>query len=431
MSALILQRRRSAKEARQRKRAAALKAPRAFDVVERARPGVAAALTAAQLAQLQRVLDAAVLNPVIDKEADAIFASSYRGGQGAVVIRDSAKVAKADRHRATKIAVDASDRRVRLNLDGLLDPRALAPTTDNPDEAKYLESVRKTLESRGIWLQLSEALVHPPDDPSSWVVDPRIWEVWVTLGSGGSGVPLKSAPITRDVLLKTGVLGAGYYRNVHQGPVQQALQKEVNRLLVEIEAGTDWHNDLAKLRRKTIFGVVEVSDFIGRADFPSTRIWDRPHQLVVRSMTLNNAGNTEGAKAFLLAASIETANASNKVARYLAATTKGAGYAVAGLEVARKAGEIAGTVLLVTGVGGAVLKAGARAGAGAAVRSGASGRAGEQATAEAYLKWYSSKNPGLAGDLGKVKLMPGPKGTVLGGRKAGTSSGAGTGFHKW
>ena len=68
-----------------------------------------------------------------------------------------------------------------------------------------------------------------------------------------------------------------------------------------------------------------------------------------------------------------------------------------GLEVAKKAGQIAGTVLMVTGVGAAVVRVGARVGAGEA----GAGGAAEQATAEAYLKWYSSKNPGLADDLGR------------------------------
>ncbi len=87
----------------------------------------------------------------------------------------------------------------------------MTPTTDNPDEADYLEGVRKTLETRGVWLRLSPKLVRDADDRSRWVTDPRHFEVWLSLGARGDTIPTKSGRIDREALLNTRVLGAGYY----------------------------------------------------------------------------------------------------------------------------------------------------------------------------------------------------------------------------
>jgi hypothetical protein len=44
---------------------------------------------------------------------------------------------------------------------------------------------------------------------------------------------------------------------------------------------------------------------------------------------------------------------------------------------------------------------------------------------------HYAKDVEIMADLNKVKVVPGPKGSVAGGVKPGTSSGAGTGWHKY
>jgi hypothetical protein len=54
------------------------------------------------------------------------------------------------------------------------------------------------------------------------------------------------------------------------------------------------------------------------------------------------------------------------------------------------------------------------------------------AIAEREVGRYLAKNPEIAQEVRQVRLVAGPKGTVLGrGLKAGQSTGAGTGFHSW
>jgi hypothetical protein len=322
------------------------------------------------------------------------------------------------------IPLNRLDDTVRLDLAKLLDPKALAPITDNPDEAEYLESVRKSLNREGVWLRLAPKFVKDPDDPSRWINDGKHFEVWLSLGPRGDAIPTKTGRIDREALLSTQIIGANYWSKVDMGPVQRALDQQVQTLRTQIEDGMVLHAEWTKIRNQAAIGVVAVSDWLGGADFPSYDIWDGPNTLVLSAMNKRNAGFTWGAGQLLIVAAISVRNAANLLNTYIAKTTTGAERSVKILKVARTAGKVAEVCLVVvTGVG-------VVAGAGEASGLAAADSAVDVA-AEKELAKYLARNPDLAGELNSVKLVPGPRGTVLGNIKAGHSAGFGEGFQKW
>jgi hypothetical protein len=378
-------------------------------------------ITDKQLQQVQRVFDAAVINPEIEKDADDVDRRSILARSGSVFIRDPAMVRRADKIRSGLIPVNKMDQRIRLDLDALLESDALKPVTDNPDEAAYLQKVKATLKAEGVWLRFASKLVQDPEDRSRHYYDPRTFEAWLSLGPAGDTIPTKSGRLTREALLTTTRLGAGYYERVFLGPVQSALKKEVNRLTTEIESGLEQHQELAAIRRKAFPGVTEVSDTFGGANFPDQSIWEQPRRFVLRALDLNVGGNVKGSQAFLVSAAILTRNAAHLVASYIDDTSTGAERAVKLLKVARAAGHVAEVGLAVTGVVGLVR-------GGAALAGGAAATEGSvDALAEQVVKKYVAQNPEIAGDLGSVRWVKGPKGSIGGGIKPGHSSGLGGG----
>ena len=379
-------------------------------------------LTAAQMNQLQRYLDAAVIDPAVQNDANTVFRKGTKV-YGQIVVTDPETNRKVDRVMSEYIYLHQLDDTVRLDLSKLLDPKALAPISDNPDEAEYLESVRRSLDRQGIWLRLAPIPVKDPNDLSRRFYDGKHFEVWLSLGPRGDQIPIKTGRIDREALLSTQIIGANYWRKVDEGPVQRALDEQVRTLRSQIEDGMALHAEMAKIRREATVGVVEISDVLGRADFPSYDIWDGPNRLVVSTMNMMNAGSTWGAGQLLIVAAITVRNAANLLNTYIAKTTSGAERSVKVLKVARTAGKVAEVGLAVT-TGAAIFT-----GAGAA--SGVAADAAVDAAAEKELAKYLARNPELAGELNSVKLVPGPRGTVLGNIKGGHSAGLGQGFEKW
>ena len=121
-------------------------------------------------------------------------------------------------------------------------------------------------------------------------------------------------------------------------------------------------------------------------------------------------------------AALSVRNAAQLLSNYVDNTASGAERAVKILKVARTAGEVAGVVLMVTGVG-AVAMGLARAGTAVAVTD-----ASIDALAEREVARYLARNPELASELNQVRLVPGPRGTILGGMRGGHSAGAGNAF---
>jgi NADH dehydrogenase FAD-containing subunit len=117
-----------------RKRAIALKAADARALLQKDLPYVLHVLTPAQLAQVQRVLDAEVINPEVAKQANEVYRKSVTAQSGNLVLRDQKTVDRAYRIMATQIKASESDQHIRLGYKRLLTVDALTPVTDNPDE---------------------------------------------------------------------------------------------------------------------------------------------------------------------------------------------------------------------------------------------------------------------------------------------------------
>jgi hypothetical protein len=426
-ASIPIQRRTTAADRKRRKRAAALKAADARGLLQASLPFALEHMSAEQVGQMQRVLDAAVVNPEVQKEVEELSRGSVIAQSGSLANRDPAMVRRANRAIESYVPVSESDKRIRLDFKPLLSSDALTPRTDNPDEVAYLKRVRQTLTSKGVWLRFAPKLVRDPEDPSRHIVDPRSFEAWLSIGPGGDAIPSRTGELTREALIGTTLFGAGYYEQVHKGPAQSALDREIKRLIGSIESGMELNDMLAKIRREAFFGVAEASDLLGGADFPDRSIWDQPHKLVVRAMEMNVGGNLLGAQAFLVVAAVLTRNAARLLADYIDDSSTGVERAVTVLKVAKTAGQVAEVGLAVTGVVGL-----ARGGFALAGGAGGGALASDvEVAAEQLARRYAARNGIHADELTKVRFVPQPKGSVAGGVKPGTSSGAGTGWHKW
>jgi hypothetical protein len=414
----VVQRRLSAADARRTRRAKALNAADARSLLQASLPFALAHMSGDQVQQMQRVLDAAVVNPEVQKKANDLWRRSVVAQSGSLIVRDPGIVRRAERALEDLVLVAEADKRIRLDSRALLAPDALKATTDNPDEWRYLQAVGQAVAERGIWLRFNPKLVHDSEDPSRWVVDQRSFEVWLSLGPDGDAIPTATGELTREALLGTKAVGAGYYEHVYRGPVQSALDRETNRLLGDIESGIEQHNMIGKIRRTAFPGVVEAADLLGRADYPDPSIWERPHKLVIRAMEMNVGGNVAGSQAFLLAAALLTRNAASLLAGYLQDTGSGAERAVSVLKVARTAGKVAEAGLAITGVYG-VVKVASRAGAAAV-----------DAEAEQVISEYTKRSGIGADELKEISYVRQPPGSIGGGVKPGSSSGAGSGWHE-
>lgn len=397
-----------------RQKAAALGAADARILLSKSLPLVLKILTPAQLEQAQKVMDAAVVNPAIKQEyKDAMRRSIVSEGRdggnyegvmlnGRMVLRDVNMARRAERINQQQIPVTTADYSIRLDFNMLLAPDAFTPETDNPDEERYLHKVRSILAGRGVWLRIGQPQV------SAFVIDPRVFSVWLSVGPDGDDfftIPTKDGLLTQEALLKTKTLGAGYSRDVNHGYVLEELRREMDRLERQINAGIMQHNILSSDRIRAFPGVNAVSDALGGASFPDSSIWNLPHRLLIKAREASVGGrNVTAARAYLLAAAAVTRNAARLIAEYIDDRSSGAGKAVAILNVAKTAGEIAEIGLAVTGVA-------------AAVRGGTKAVVGRTASEvdvllEKELNKLIAKDPSLAHDIKFVWTAPGPKGTV-------------------
>lgn len=375
-------------------------------------PFVLRRMNPAQIAQVQRVLDAAVINPAVKKEADDIYRKSVKAQSGQIVIRDPDIVRRSDRIiEKGMIHITESDKRVRLNLDSLLEPFALKPVTDNPDEAAFLARVNSVLVSRGVWLRLDQKLVRDPSDYGHWISDPRTFRAWLSLGPDGEEIPTNDGQLTREALLATKVLAAGYFEHVHQGSVQKTLEKQIDRLRDNIETGARQHEMLRKTRLNTDHRVVIISDALGGADFPKDSIWDLPRKFVLKARELNVGGNVKISCTYLVGAAILTRNAAELIAEYIGDTSKGAERAVTVLEIADAAGDIAEIGLAVTGVPAAV-RAGIRIAGKGAARKAAVDAAHKRMVQNQIIDKHMAPHPAFAADMKQVSYVEMPPGTV-------------------
>ena len=407
-----------------RKRAIALKAADARTLLQKHLPYVLHVLTPTQLAQVQRVLDAEVVNPEVAKQANEVYRKSVTAQSGNLVVRDPKTVDRAYRIMATQIKASESDQHIRLDYKRLLTVDALNPVTDNPDEREYLGRVRNTLESKGIWLRFDNALIRDPEDPSRWIADPRTFRAWLSVGYDGDAIPTNDGQLDRQELLGTVLFGAGYYDAVHRGPTQRSLERQIAVLDAEIDAGIAEHNRL--IMRKVKAPIVGgISDFVGGADLPDRSIWDYPQKWMLKARDLNKHGDVYRSPAFLVFAAIATRNNANLLAQYADDSASGAGRVIIVLKIAKTAGQVAEVVLAIAGVT-AFVRAGVKV-----VSGTAAGDAALDAAAERYIARQFGKDAEIMSNLSTPKVVPMPKGSIAGGVKPGTSSGAGRGMHKF
>ncbi|MCC6329127.1 MAG: hypothetical protein IT174_11460 [Acidobacteria bacterium] len=353
----------------ERKRASELKAVDVREIIRASLPAVLPQLTLAHLDQLQRVLDAAVINADVQRKWEELDRQSIRGrlGNSNQNLRDPAGVAVRDKVLSQKVISGPGDNAIRLDLRKLLEPAALRPTSDNPDEAAYLLVIADVYEHLGVWLLLDSSAGAMTQNmlPN----DRRKWRVRLVLGFKPGAlieqIETSSGRLDRRALLSVTRLGAGYYEWVHLGPTMKALKKELDRVSEQIRMGRSEHAWWSLHR--TQFNIVsKVSDKLGGADWPNERIWEQPHQVYVQALNLVNTGKLmQAAKSAQLAAFLAGA-CGRSVHEYLSATTRGASRAVTILEIARVCGEIAEAVLTLIALGQGIIRLlGRKGGAGA------------------------------------------------------------------
>ncbi|MEZ5584850.1 MAG: hypothetical protein R3F37_20650 [Candidatus Competibacteraceae bacterium] len=272
-----------AQEARNRQKAKELGAPDAEALIATV-PSLARLLSKNQVAQIQNVLDAAVLNPMYEEAYRKAMKASVISRAGNLVLRDRAKERRARRILDRRIRVSKDDQHIRVDYNKMLTPNALVPRTNNPDEADYLTKVRQILNTKGVWLRLSQ-----PYDVRGR--DPRVWEFWFSLGYKGDIIETDDAFINRDELLGTTMLGAGYYRSVLTGPVQTKLDRAISNFDTQYDNGWSLHTELMKNRHSAAPDVAKVADLLGGASFPPITIWERPHKLRIKAVEANVGGN--------------------------------------------------------------------------------------------------------------------------------------------
>lgn len=310
-------------------------------------PFVRTVLTAPQVQQVQQVLDAAVVNPAARRKQNELMRQSIVAQSGNLVSRNPDVVRRAEQVARTIIPVTEASRRIRINHLPLLALDAFKPLTDNPDEARYWAKVKGTLATRGVWLRIGQPFVRDGQDPSRHLIDPRKFEVWLSLGESGDFIPTKDGKLTRAVLLGITSISAGYYREVTQGHLQKVIDNAIRNLKSQLSTGETLHEMQRKARAGAAPGVVRISDALGSASFPSQKMWNEAHELLVAALSDNVSGNIKVAGEKIHFAATLVTIAAKRLDDYIAATLKGANRAVGILTVAKVAGEIAEAFLLI------------------------------------------------------------------------------------
>jgi hypothetical protein len=301
----------------------------------------------------------------------------------------------------------------------MLTADVLTPRTNNPDEADYLGKVRTTLAQKGAWLRISQPYVRDREDPSRHVKDPGHWQLSFSLGPDGDHIPAGDYLIDRDELLKTTVLGAGYYTAVHTGPMQTKLKKSrpdrgrirrwlrrahaVARALPKSRSRRGGDFRLPGRRRPPKhrnLGPTAQADPQGSKCEPRRRRDHRPGL----SRRRRDGGNLQ----------------SPLLADYAEKSSAGAASAVKILEVVKTAAQVVETGLTIFGVGAGIraLRVGGEAATGLARH-----KALEEATEKLAVN-YAKKNGISAAELSIPRYVPQPPGTKLArGFKPGQSTG--------
>jgi len=167
-----------------------------------------------------------------------------------------------------------------------------------------------------------------------------------------------------------------------------------------------------------------ISDFAGSAELPDRALWNYPQAWLVKALELNKGGNVHQSPVYIVLAAIATRKITNLLEQYADDPATGAGRVIVVLKVAKGAGQVADVVLAIMGVT-AIVRAGVHVIGGAT--------AGKAAGDAVFERWFARQfrnDPEILRHWNKVETIPSPKGSMAGGVKPGTSSGAGIGFHR-
>ena len=400
----------------QRRRAAKLGAVPAVAVLAAYLPALIPRLSPEQIAQLQRVIDGAVINPGVSERWSAVAQKDEQHHRKYGVYDE--KLGDQEEAIAKEfVPTGPADKRIHLDAAALFTPDLFTPRNDNPDEAAFLTGIRSYLEAKGIWLLVG---------------DGTFPEVWLSLGPEPDGSKTIRAPLgwlTQESLLETQLLGANHFDRVVEGRVATTFQREADHVFDQVESGREEHFVRERLRDDTVFGVVEVSDLVGGVDWPSKSIWDAPFDALMEALDLRNAGEWSRATATLIAASQLAQAAAGRLHTAAEASEAGASVTAKWLTRVKVAAQITETVLMAWT--GAVAVAGiGTAGAGGGAAAAGAGAAEIDALAEQTLQRYLARNPELAGELSsKVEAVKTAAGTVD--RGVGAGRGVGEGFQRW
>jgi hypothetical protein len=291
-------------------------------------------LTPAEIGQVQKVLDAAVVNPALQKDYADASRKNAAAERARGVFSDGAVYRTPDSSQMRKISaelidVTKDDKHIRLQHPKLLAHDALKALSDNADEAAFLQAVTRALSSKGVYLRIEPSRMRDPDDRSRTVVSNKEFDVWLSFGFDGDAIPTKDGRLTRDNLLDTTAIGAGYYTQVIKGNVQTRFNETADRLRRKNKDGLSLHQDQEGARATAAPGVVGISDYLGDADYPSEKMWDQPWKLLEEARSLNKgAGNIVQASKKLVQGAMLADFAGERLNNYINATVKGAARAV-------------------------------------------------------------------------------------------------------
>ena len=333
-------RRLTSSQARRRRRASELGAPTAEELLTAQMPWVAGLLSPAQLQQIQNVVDAWVLNPVVKGEVAKLDAAAIKS-YGSISVTDPAKQSKADAAREDLVPFVPGDRYFRLRLEDVTTGDLLTPPSGlDPGEMRFRDSLFQRLTTQGIWLSVGSM-------PTATVS--------LTYGRDGYAFDAKQK-LTLEKIKECQPLGALWWETVMWSPERKAMGHEISRLFVELQSSQGEHMEDQSFHNTLVTG--PWSELIGGADFPPLSIWTKPWDLYWKARDRANADDVLSALGLLgRVASMVQRNAI-LLNEYENKTLEGATLAVKWLRRAKFAGEIA-AVLATAGGGIAGLSAGA------------------------------------------------------------------------
>jgi hypothetical protein len=350
----------------------------ASDLIKAKYPAILGALTPPQIDQVQRQLDADIINASLDRQREDHDRKSIVGRTSTGrAVHDPGKAAAPFRARMAKIVLKDADTLIRVDAQKLLLPGAFVPTSDNPDEAAYLLQVKAALATQGVWLRFfpnASQMAHSQYARN----DHRRWFVNLWLGSDPRNeIKSPTGQLNRQVLLAVPTLGKDYYHYVHNGRTLKFLRHATEAVRSKINVARQLHDDWdpahGEIRTRLLeWGIVNGvgNGMLGlNVKYPSKDIWKDPLQTLDLARKMEAAGEiTEATKltAFAAFQAEWCARAVVEYANFINSTKGAAGFVLKILQVLDDLGRIADMILLVRQLGKSIIRRVAGAGSGAA-----------------------------------------------------------------